>query len=64
MKITVNVRIDQEPSDSPYTGGYGNVQFAEDASLANANFETVSKVFTRVHELLDTLKSEHRANKR
>jgi hypothetical protein len=56
MRISVNVRIDQQPGGS---FGYGNIGFEESAELVDAGFETVSKVFTRIHELLNVLKSEH-----
>lgn len=60
MRITVNVRIDQEASDGPNYGSHGSLSFSEDASLPNANFGTISEVFTRVHLLLDTLRIEHK----
>ncbi len=58
MRITVSVRIDQEASDQA-VGGYGSMNFNEEASLSNAGFDSVSKVFVRLHELLQTLKNEH-----
>jgi hypothetical protein len=62
VRIVVSVRIEQEPSEQPGTafGGYGTIGFNEEATLTSAGFETVSAVFTRVHELLDTLRKEHK----
>lgn len=67
MRITVNVRIDAEPNDNQqgiYGGGINFFNFSEDASLVGNGFETVSKVFNRCHELLATLKLEHKPTER
>ena len=59
MRVQIDVRIDS--TDNPGSGGYGNVAFSEIVNLANSDFETVSKVFTRCHELLEVLKAQHAA---
>ena len=60
MRIHVDVRIETTPEDSQLGGiGYGNLAFSESAHFDNAGFETVSKIFTRCHELLETVKAEH-----
>ena len=60
MRIHVDVRIETTPEDSPHSvTGYGNLAFSESAHFENAGFETVSKIFTRCHELLATIKAEH-----
>lgn len=58
MIVSVDVRIQNEPGDSQF-GNYGSLSFSEAAQFSGAGFETVSKVFTRCHELLDALKQEH-----
>ena len=57
MRVQIDVRIDT--NDQPGSGGYGNVAFSETVGLSNADFETVSKVFTRCHELLEVLRAQH-----
>lgn len=65
MRIHVDVRIETTPEDSRMSGvGYGNLAFSESAHFEDAGFETVSKIFTRCHELLATIKDEHKAVKR
>lgn len=60
MRIYINVRIENEPGDAPGAGyGMGSMTFGEDASFIGAGFETVSRVFTRCHELLAALKTDH-----
>jgi len=59
VRITINVRIDAEPSDNQQGAWGGGINFSEDATLQGAGFETVSKVFTNCHELIETLKSTH-----
>jgi len=58
MIIRVDVRIDNEPGDTQYYSGGNGLSFSESAKFSNANFETVSNVFTRCHALLETLKYE------
>jgi len=55
----VNVRIEAEPADAQFGSNYGSMQFSEEASLTGAGFEAVSKVFTRMHDLLTVVKAEH-----
>ena len=57
MKITIQVYLDGE--FVPGATNSGRMEFREDATLENAGFETVSKVFARAHELLDALKREN-----
>ena len=60
MRVTISVRIDSESGDNqlqPYSGG--SMNFTQDASFSGAGFSTVSKVFTRCHDLLEVLKIEH-----
>ncbi len=56
MRITVNVSIDADPGTQQ---SWGRLNFSEAAELNDAGFETVSTVFTRVHELLEAIKAEH-----
>lgn len=58
MIIRIDVHIDTEPTDGP-SGSYGNLNFSESKQFSGAGFETVSKIFTRCHELLQVLKHEH-----
>lgn len=64
MKISINVRIETTPGDAPGVGWGQYITFQEDVNLNEAGFETVSKVFTRCHDLLETLRSEHEQLKR
>ena len=59
MIVNVNINIQNEPGDSQYYGGSGSLQFAESTQFSGAGFETVSKIFTRCHDLLAVLKQEH-----
>jgi hypothetical protein len=56
--VRIDVRIEAEQSDGPNSYGSG-LNFSESAQLTTAGFETASRVFTRCHELLATLKHEH-----
>lgn len=58
MIITISVRIDTDPSDNNQ-GMFGGLNFSENSQFSGAGFTTVSRVFTRCHELLATLKQEH-----
>jgi hypothetical protein len=58
MIVRVDVRIDAEPSDNP-SGSYGALNFSEQMQFSGAGFGTVSKIFTRCHELLAVMKQEH-----
>lgn len=60
MRITINVRIDAEPQDQN-RGIYGEMSFSEDVSIEKADFSIASAVFTRCHELLQTIDLQHRA---
>ena len=56
MIIRINVFIEGSPGGRE---GYGQMQFNEQATIDDASFATVSKVFTRCHELLAVIKEEH-----
>lgn len=58
MIVRVTVQIENEPNDH-YGYASGSINFAESAKFDGAGFETVSKIFTRCHELLETMKAEH-----
>ncbi len=60
MIVRIDVRIESDPNDQQRGMGWGQMNFSEQASLNDSSFETVSKVFTRCHELLSALKEEHR----
>lgn len=53
MKVRIHIMIDAHPGE-----GYGSMQFSEEAEFQKADFATCSKVFTRAHDLLATLKNE------
>ena len=61
MRITVDVAIDQQPVASQC--GYGNMRFQEHADLDNVSFESVAKIFGRIHDLLNVLKAEQEMQK-
>lgn len=58
MQIRIMVMINPDPREQS-AGSYGNLQFQEEATFQGAGFETISKIFTKCHELLETLKIEH-----
>ena len=58
MIVRISVHITAEPQDAG-RGSYGSMNFDEEAQLQPGTFELVSQVFTRCHELLETLRSEH-----
>jgi len=58
MIVRISVHITAEPKDSAH-GNYGSMNFDEEATLPSGNFDLVSKVFTRCHDLLDVLRREH-----
>jgi hypothetical protein len=56
----VNVRIDVHIDSQNQNGaGYGNIGFSETVQLTDAGFDSVAKIFTRCHELLETIKAQH-----
>jgi hypothetical protein len=62
MIIRISVHITAEPQDSAH-GSYGSMNFDEEAHMQQGNFDLVSKVFTRCHDLLETLRAEYPQNK-
>ena len=58
MIVRINVTIEAEPKDASH--GYGQMNFNESASLNDTSFDTISRVFTRAHELIDDLKKENK----
>lgn len=60
MRITIDVRIDSEPQDTS-RGSFGNLQFTEQVQIPQSDFSTISAVFTKCHELLQTIEREHKA---
>ncbi len=58
MIVQIYIRVDAEPQDAA-NGSYGGLNFSEQQQFSGAGFETVSKIFTRAHELLSALKVDH-----
>jgi hypothetical protein len=57
MIIRINVSIEGTPNGRE---GYGNMQFNESTTINDSSFETVSKVFTKCHELLAVITNDHK----
>jgi len=60
MIVRISVNISAGPEDYQM-GSTGNMNFSEEAALNGSHFETVSKVFTKIHDLIAVLKAEHGA---
>lgn len=58
MIVRISVNISAGPEDYQM-GSNGNLSFTEDCNLNGTQFDLVSKVFTRIHELLTALRAEH-----
>jgi hypothetical protein len=58
MIIRVRVEVQAEPNDQ-MQGSYGNLSFNEEASFTGADFPTISRVFSDMHDLLENVKTQH-----
>ena len=60
MRISIHVSIEAEPGRAE---SYGRIQFNEAAQLTETDFDTVTAVFSRVHDLLNVIKREYAQKK-